>query len=138
MEDNCFTILCLFLPYISVNQLQVYVCPLPLNLPLTSHPTPQSTRFELLASYRNFHCLSNFTYSDVFVSVLLSQFVPPSSSPCVYSRRINFLCNVYYVLCTVLSVFQTLNSLFLIITCKISTHLLYFMVEETEAAAQSV
>ena len=26
--DNCFTILCWFLPYINMNQPQVYVCPL--------------------------------------------------------------------------------------------------------------
>ena len=29
MKDNCFTILCWFLPYINRNQPQVYICPFP-------------------------------------------------------------------------------------------------------------
>ena len=38
MEDNCFIILCWFLPFINMNQSQVYVCLLPLEplLPLPS------------------------------------------------------------------------------------------------------
>ena len=35
LEDNCFTILCWFLPYISMNQPQVYLCPLPSETPPT-------------------------------------------------------------------------------------------------------
>ena len=57
MEDNCFIILCWFLPYINVNQPQAYICPglwdlLPLTIP--SHPArlSQSTRFELPALHR--------------------------------------------------------------------------------------
>ena len=42
LEDNCFTILCWFLPHINMNQPQVYICPLPLESPphLPLHPTP--------------------------------------------------------------------------------------------------
>ena len=38
VEDNCFTVLCWFLPYINMNQPKVYTCPLPLACP--SHPIP--------------------------------------------------------------------------------------------------
>ena len=52
MEDGCFTTLCWFLPYISVNQKWVYMSPpswISLQLPTPSHPSrlSQSTRFEL-------------------------------------------------------------------------------------------
>ena len=33
MKDNCFTILCWFLPYINMNQPWIYICPLPLEPP---------------------------------------------------------------------------------------------------------
>ena len=36
LEDNCFTILCWFLPYINMNWPKVYVCLLP-----HTHPTPR-------------------------------------------------------------------------------------------------
>ena len=42
LEDNCFTILCWVLPYINMNQSQVYICPFRLE-PLSHfspHPTP--------------------------------------------------------------------------------------------------
>ena len=42
LEDNCFTILWWFLPYINISQPQVYMCPLPFEPPsyLPPHPTP--------------------------------------------------------------------------------------------------
>ena len=42
MKDNCFTILCWFLPYINMDQPQVYICPFLLELPshLPPRPTP--------------------------------------------------------------------------------------------------
>ena len=42
LEDNCFTILCWPLPYINMNQPQVYTCPLSPEPPshLSPHPTP--------------------------------------------------------------------------------------------------
>ena len=50
--------------------------------PTPSHPSrlSMSTGFELPASYSKFPWLSNFTYGSVYVSMLLSQFVPPSPS----------------------------------------------------------
>ena len=42
LENNCFAILCWFLPYINMNQPQVYIYPLPFETPshLPPHPTP--------------------------------------------------------------------------------------------------
>ena len=56
LEDNCLTILCRFLPYINMSQLQVYICPLPpeppLLFPSPSHPSrlSQSGRLSSLCS----------------------------------------------------------------------------------------
>ena len=36
MKDNCFTVLCWFLPNINMNQSSIYPCPLPLEHPSTS------------------------------------------------------------------------------------------------------
>ena len=40
LEQSCFTILCQFLMYSKVNQLYVYIYPLPLEPPCPAHPTP--------------------------------------------------------------------------------------------------
>ena len=58
LEDNCFTMLCSFLLYVSMNQLCVYVWRLPFEPPY--HPTPPSHpslghhRAELPVSYCSF------------------------------------------------------------------------------------
>ena len=53
------------------------------NLPPTSNcfRLSQSTRFELPASYNKFLPAIYFTYGNLYVSMLLSQFAPPSSAP---------------------------------------------------------
>ena len=74
--------LCWFLPYINTNQPQVYICPLPVQLRshLLPHSTPLSChRAPVLCS--NFPLAICFTYGNVYVSVLLSQLIPPSPSP---------------------------------------------------------
>ena len=65
-----------------------YLCPLPLEPP--SHHSPHSTPLvvteiwiELLASYSKFLLAIYFTYGNTYVSVLLSQFIPPFPSPTV-------------------------------------------------------
>ena len=64
-----------------MNQPLVYVCPFPLEplSKLVPHPTPLGChRAPDLGSLRhtaNFHWLSNFTYGNVYISILLSQFV---------------------------------------------------------------
>ena len=56
--------------------------------PTSSHASrlSQSTRSELPVSYSKFPLAIYFTYSNVYVSMLLFQFVPPSPSPnpCVH------------------------------------------------------
>ena len=84
MEDNCFITLCWFLPYIIMNQPQVYTCPLPPEPPPVSLHIPPlyvgtEHWIELLVSHSKFPLAIYFTYGNVYVSMLLSQFVPPSS-----------------------------------------------------------
>ena len=69
--------------------------PLPsfLNLPPLSHPIPPlqmvtEHQAELPALYSNFPLVIYFTRSNVYVSMLLSQFIPPSPSP---TESINLL-----------------------------------------------
>ena len=86
MDNYCFTILCWFLPYIIMNQPQVYICPLPLepSSHLPCHPIhsrlSQSTKSELPASYSKFSLAVYFTHGNGYVSMLLSQFAPPAPS----------------------------------------------------------
>ena len=89
LEYNCFTMLCQFLLYSEVNQLYVYLYPLPLGLP-SHHPSPPSGpsrsvvtehRAELPVLYRMFPLAIYFMHDSVYMSILISQFVPPSPSP---------------------------------------------------------
>ena len=97
MEDNCFTIFCWFLPYISISQPQVYVCPLPLE-PLShlpTHPTPLGCHRALLpASYSQFPLAIYFTYGNVYSSVLLSRFVSVHNS---HYRCDQSLCTLTFI-----------------------------------------
>ena len=63
----------------------VYICPFPLEPPshLLSHPIPPlwivtEHWVELPVSYSKFPLAIYFTYANVYVSMLYSQFVPPS------------------------------------------------------------
>ena len=78
-------ILCWFLPYSDMNQPWVYKCPLPFE-PLSHlppHPTPLSCQkapdLSSLSHTADSHWLS-ILYSNVYMSLLLSQFAPPSPS----------------------------------------------------------
>ena len=63
----------------------IYMCPLqsviPLPPPFPSHPSvmSQSTSFGCLASYIKLALVIYFTYGNMYVSMLLSQIIPPSS-----------------------------------------------------------
>ena len=67
------------LPYINVNQPQVYRCPPFLN------PSPtglsQCTSFECPASCIKLALVICFTYGNIHVSMLFSHIIPPLSSP---------------------------------------------------------
>ena len=80
------TILWWFLPYIDMNQPQIYVCPpsrTPLPPPFPFHPSglSQCTGFECPVSCIGLGLVICFTYSNICVSVLVSQIIPPSPSP---------------------------------------------------------
>ena len=70
--QNRFTILCWFLPYISMVTLPSASSPIPPLQVVTGH------RAEFPESYSKFPSAVCFTYGNVCVSVLLCQFVPPS------------------------------------------------------------
>ena len=79
----------MFLPHIKMNQPEVYVCLLPFELPchLTPWPTPLSCHrapdLSSLHHTADFHWVSNFIYDNVYVSMLLFQFISSSPSPSV-------------------------------------------------------
>ena len=73
LEDNCSIILCWPLPYINMNQPQVYISPVAPKYPPISHSSrlSQSTGLSSLRCTANAHWLC-FTYGHVYVSMLLS------------------------------------------------------------------
>ena len=80
MEDNCFITLCWFLPYIIMNQPQVYTCPLPPEPPPGSLHIPPlyvgtEHWIELLVSHSKFPLAIYFTYGNVYASKLFSQLI---------------------------------------------------------------
>ena len=86
LENNCFIMLCYFLLYNKVNQLLCeHIYSLPLEPPF--HPPtpipPLSVITEHQGEFPVLHSLptSYFTHSGVHTSMLLSQFIPPSSPP---------------------------------------------------------
>ena len=75
-----------FLPYISMNQSRVYMCPpphTPIPPPSPSQPSglSQCTGFECPASCIELGLAVCFTYGDIHVSVLFSQITSPSAPP---------------------------------------------------------
>ena len=67
-QDNCFTILNWPLPHITVNQPQVYMCPLPAEPPPASHPISPSRWSQSTGLSSPCHTASShyFTYGDVY------------------------------------------------------------------------
>ena len=89
LECNCFTMLCCFLRYSSVNQPYVHIYPLPLGLPSPRPPRPippsrssQSTRLTSLCKTAASHRI--YAWSCTYAGPL-SQVAPPSPSPSVYT-----------------------------------------------------
>ena len=72
--------------FIDMNQPQVYMCPpsrTPLPPPSPSHPSglSQCTSIECPVSCIELGLVICFTYGNIHVSMLLSQIIPPSTSP---------------------------------------------------------
>ena len=74
LEDNCSIILCWPLPYINVNQPQVYISPVAPKYPSHFPPLEAVTErwAELLAWYGKRPLVICFTYGHVYASTLLS------------------------------------------------------------------
>ena len=97
LKYNYFTVLCWFLPNISMNQSQVPPCPLLLGppSPLPPHPTPlgcsQVTKpwIEFPESQSKFPLAVYFTHENVGFHVALSIIPPPPSSPCPAAMSIS-------------------------------------------------
>ena len=88
MEDNCFTILHWFLPYNNMNWLKYTYAPSLSKLLPSPHPiqplwVSREQLVELPVLYSNFPLAICFTYGNVYVLMLLSQFIPPYPSPAV-------------------------------------------------------
>ena len=101
LEDNCFTILGWFLPYINMNQPQVYTCPLSLERP--SHLPPysnssrlsQSSGLSFLSHTANSHWLSvshMIEYMFLWYSLNSSHPLPPTLCPQVCSLYLHLHC----------------------------------------------
>ena len=86
MEANCFTILWWVLPYIDMNQPRVYMHSpswILLPPPSPSHPSGSSQWHGLECPVLSIEpgLLIYFTYSNIHVSLLFSQIIPPLPSP---------------------------------------------------------
>ena len=96
---NCFRMLCQFLLYNKVNQLYIYIYPhissllcLPPTLPIPRLQVDTKHRADLPVLCGCFPLAICFTFGSVYMSMLLSHFVPayPYPSPCpqVHSLRL--------------------------------------------------
>ena len=75
----------------------IYVLSLPLLTP--THPTAGSSQWApgwvLCAAYSHFQQTIYSTHDSSYVSILLSQFVPPSSSPAVSTRLFSIFTSLF-------------------------------------------
>ena len=92
MADNCFTILCLFLPYNNMNQPYVYTRSLslePPSNPYPSHPSRLSEHWgELPVSHCNFPLASYLTHGNVCLSATVSMRPTLSFPDCVHKSAV--------------------------------------------------
>ena len=91
MEDNCFTILCWFLPYISMNRPYVYMCPL--------HPKRKNDYLAFSFKILFFNCL----FSPQNLEVSRNTFFKKRTSSRIdfysYTRRWFNISRLYWVHC---------------------------------------
>ena len=93
LEYNCFTMLCQFLLYSKVHQPYAYIYPhipailsLPPTLPIPPLQVVTKHRADLPVLCCCFPLAIYFTFGSIYMSVLLSHFVPASPSPTVSSN----------------------------------------------------
>ena len=91
LKYNCFTMLCQFLLYKKVNQLYAYIYPyipsllrLPPTLPIPPLQVVTKHQVDHPVLCSCFPLAIYFTFGSVYMSMLLSHFIPayPSPSPC--------------------------------------------------------
>ena len=92
LQYKCFTMLCQFLLYNKVNQLYVYIYPhipsllsLPSTFPIPSLQVITEHPADLPVLCSSFPLAIHFTFGSVYMSMLLSHFIPvppPIPSPC--------------------------------------------------------
>ena len=82
----------LFLMYSNMNQLQVYIHPLPLEPPFLPSRLSQSTELSSLVLYDSVPLAIYFTHGSIYMPMLLSQFIPPSPSPACIHNSILYIC----------------------------------------------
>ena len=102
LEYNCFTMLCQFLLYNKVNQLYVYIYPyissllcLPPTLPIPSLQVVTKHQADLPVLCSCFPLAIYFTFSSVYMSVLLSHLVPASPPPPVTSSPFSMSASLF-------------------------------------------
>ena len=94
LEYNCFTMLHQFLLYNKVNQLYIYISPhIPclLGLPIPTLQVVTNHRADLPVLCSSFPLAIHFTFGSVYVSMLLSRFVPASPSTHVL-KSVPYVC----------------------------------------------
>ena len=77
LECNCFTIFCSSLLYNKVNQLYVYISPVPQEPPSRPSSSSQSTELSSRCCTAASHQLVCLTFGRVYMLVLLSRFTQP-------------------------------------------------------------
>ena len=94
-EHNCFTVLCQFLLYNKVNQLYPHIpslLHLPPTLPILPLYVDTKHRADLPVPCSCFPLAIYFTFGSVYMSMLISHFIPaypsPSLCPQVHSLRL--------------------------------------------------
>ena len=95
LKYSCFTMLCQFLLYDEVNQSYVYTYSLLLGYTFFSHlsGSSQSTELKLPVLYSSFLLAVYFIHNSVYMSTVISQFVPsflsPPVSTCPFSMSVS-------------------------------------------------
>ena len=87
LESGCLTMLYEFLLHIKVSQLYIHIHALLFGLPSIQVTTERWVEFPVL--YSRFSVVISFVHSSVYVSVLLSQFIPPLVSIHLFSTSVS-------------------------------------------------
>ena len=105
LEYSCFTMLCQFLLNSKVNQLYVYIYPLFFGF--LSHLGHHRALSRVPCAIQQVLISYLFIHSGVYMSVPISQFIPPPPSPLGIHTFVLYIC----VSISVLHIFQTFDFL---------------------------